>query len=188
MRSATAARSVVLAYDLDDEGSFTTLLTSSSDGQTEETVTSDISFVRMRYQMTFITNSTGASPVWLGSVLEATPNPPRFRSWQPRILMLDEPRQNTGGRSRISASKTKRLLLKSPTVRCQLRDGAGSSYVVKVLDVGPGPIISIQDGGRNRQVGSLDMNIIEVGVVSISATTEALIWDSGAWNSGKVYS
>ena len=187
MRGATAARTVVLAYDLDDGGSFTTLLTSSSNGQTEETITSDVSFVRIRYQATFTSNAVTDSPIWLGSVLEATPNPPRFRSWQPRVLMLDEPRQNMGGRSRISASKTKRLLLKAPTVRCQLRDGAGSTYVVKVLDIGPGPVITVQDGGRNRQVGSLDMSIVEVGVVSLG-TTEALVYDVGAWNSGKVYS
>ena len=186
MRNATSSLTVVLSYDLDDGGSFTDLLTSTSAGRTEKVITSDVSFHRIRYKVTLTSGTTGSSPIWLGSVLEATPNPPRLRNWRPRVLMLDEPRQNAGGRSRISASKTKRLLLKAPTVRCQLRDGSGSTYVVKVLDIGPGPSIDTQDGGRNRHVSTYDMHIVEVGVVSLG-TTELLIWGLDAWNTGKVY-
>ena len=186
MRNATSSLTVVLSYDLDDGGSFTDLLTSTSAGRTEKVITSDVSFHRIRYKVTLTSGTTGSSPIWLGSVLEATPNPPRLRNWRPRVLMLDEPRQNAGGRSRISASKTKRLLLKSPTVRCQLRDGSGSTYVVKVLDIGPGPNVDSQDGGRQRQVSTYDMSIVEVGVVSLG-TAELLIWGLDAWNTGKVY-
>ena len=186
MRNATSSLTIVLSYDSDDGGSFTDLLTSTSAGRTEKVITSDVSFNRIRYKATLTTGSTDSTPIWLGSVLEATPNPPRLRNWRPRVLMLDEPRQNSGGRSRFSASKTKRLLLKSPTVRCQLRDGAGSTYVVKVLDIGPGPSIDTQDGGRHRNISTYDMNIVEVGVVSLG-TTELLIWDLDAWNTGKVY-
>ena len=71
-------------------------------------------------------------------------------------------------------------------MRCQLRDGAGSTYVVKVLDIGPGPSVDTQDGGRHRNISTYDMNIVEVGVVSLG-TTELLIWDLDAWNTGKVY-
>lgn len=186
-RGTTAARTVTLAYEVDDSGTFVDLVTSDSPGQAEATITADVSFIRLRYRTTLEAGSVDGAPVWLGSVLEGTPNPPRLLDWRPRILLVDDAQKNIGGRARVSASKTKRLLLKAPTVRCQLKDGEGNRYVVKVLDVAGGPHVTTQHGGRNRKVGTLELYIVEVGVVSLGSQ-EALIYGQDAWSSGKVWS
>lgn len=184
-RSTTSANNVTLKYEVDD-GSSVTLLTAKDPGRRTQVLTSTVEFSRIRYVISMTTGEASSTPQCLGTVLHATPNPPRKKLWTPSVLLGDSLWLPQGGRSRKSRKTIQRLLFLAPTAQVTMDDREGNTYVVRVLDVNTRSVIDHDQGLGRRDESIADLTIIEV-TRTATASSEVFVWGQDSYNEGKVW-
>lgn len=136
--STTAARTVALAYRVDN-GSATTLLTATDDGRNDANVSTEVSFRRVRAEITLSTNNVEASPIVLGALFGVTQTPPNKRMWQIETDIRDQISMPDGTQSPDSLKELRKFLFNARHARATFQDFRenGDDFTVIVLDVVP---------------------------------------------------
>lgn len=186
--STTAARYAELDYDTDTSGTYTELVTAVDGGLTEENVSGEITYTRIRYKIVLATGDENHTPRVIAAIFGNTPNPPRYRMWNLVLDVADHQRQTTGGETRpLPYDRALSHLFASVMRRVTYTDYFGESYTAKVLNVSAQGITPKATSTARTNAQSL----VQVVVVEISENeTIGLpgIWGSSAWASGVEWS
>ena len=135
VENASAAKACVLKYEIDADGTETTLVTATSGGEASEDITTEVAFNRIRAIVTMASSDNTDSPVIIGAVLNTIPNPPRKRAWIFDVVVGDQVRGANGGQSRYSGRQLESHLFASVEKYCTLYDNRGRSFKIRVSDV-----------------------------------------------------
>ncbi len=175
VRGASAAQSVAIAAELDESATPMVQLRATADGvNTSRVGEAEIVFRRIRFVDTFRAGHSRVTPVLLSQVWDVTPSPPRRRQWVIDVL--------SGGGTRFGAPSTfgpteqERHLFRAAGRHATLYREE-RSFAVEILDV---------QGQRDAD----DKGVFQVTLAEISELTETtgiLVWNEGAWNSGRVW-
>ena len=184
--NCTPSRPVVLRYEIDG-GSATTLVTATEEGRTESQLTTQIPFAHIRYNMTMLTADKTSSPRVVAMSFHSTPKPPRKRMWEPVVLVGESLtlRDGTVDETQSEAFIRTRLML-APNSQCSWQDRDGSTYIVNVLNVRRTGVKRLGAGGEPNDISLYQLQIVEIAQITDTSLT-ALVWDEGAWDSGKVW-
>ena len=115
-------------------------------------------------------------------VLDTTIAPQRRRMFEMDFLIADDLPLKGGGKSRYGAKASEEFLFNSANRLISLTDIFNRTYLVKMINLRSSGVIP-QDGR--------DTQVYTVSFAEINRLTDAgdiLIYDVGAWNTGKVYS
>jgi hypothetical protein len=177
LRTASAAKTVTLAYET-DVASETTLITADTVGQTTINTSTEVNFRRIRWVQTLLTASNTTTPCVEGWVLNATLNPPRRRIWQADVALGRAPGQRKGGglltRTGVRAEEH---LFGASERRATLYDRDDRSYTVRVLDIAGAGTVPKYAGDEDV----VTVTIAEIQEITASGA-QTLIWDEGAWD------
>lgn len=135
VENSTAGRPVVLKYEIDESGSEVTIVTATSNGESNANISTDVQFQRIRPIFTLDTNDNTSAPVCLGGIFNTTPNPPRKRIWDFEVVVGDNLQASTGQRTRLSGKDLESFLFGALEQRATLYDRRGRSFTVRVLDI-----------------------------------------------------
>lgn len=128
---------VALQYQVPG-GSATTVATANSDGRTTATLSSEVSFTKIRPVLLFDNGANTTSPVLLGVVLHAAPNAPRDRAWVFTVKIANGLKLRNGlSMSRQDAQNQAEFLFNARNEYVTFIDIRGTSHNVKVLDIEP---------------------------------------------------
>lgn len=164
--NCTAGMPITVKYQLDGDTQTTavTLISVASSGETSATLTSDVSFTRVRYVFTMSTADPLSSPRSIGFVFNTTLNPPRRRMWEMDVVLGNDQVQRGGGSLNISSDVQEDFLFAALTKRCTLYDRRGRSFVVRLLDIG---------GLAVRPRNMTDTDYTTLTLVEISESTQS---------------
>ena len=186
--STTAARSVALSYDLEAQDSFTTILTAVSPGITEEQVSTEITFTRLRYKATLATGDNEHTPRVVAIMFNTTPNPPRYRAWRLVLDVADQQRRHGGGEPRGEAYKRLLAHLNGAVgKRTTYTDYFGDSFIAKVMTVAVQGVSWTGTQGSRNQARSL----VEVLIAEISENDTIglpFVWGASIYGGGGEWS
>lgn len=180
--NTSAGKPITLGYQTDKTVAATTLHTATSTGVTSTTVSSEVSFQRIRDYITLATGDDAASPVGLGFMLNTVLAPPRKRVWTGNLIVGDHQLQHGGGRLDVGKRDQETFLFRSSQQRCTLYDRDGRTFTVRVLDIGEG------DGARPEM--NSDAHSYSVTIVELNETTEDTnvgVFDADAFDTNRVF-
>ena len=185
--SVTGARNIVLAYDIDNLDSYTTLVTAVADGLTEAQVSTSVSFNRIRYKATLSTGDANHTPRGVALMLSATPNPPRYRLWRLGLDVADLQRPYIGGEARpVSYEAALNHIFSGVGKRITYTDYFGDAFTVKMLNASV-------EGVKHKVTGTARTNAASmVTVILAEINTDTTIgtpgiWDQSLWDSEAVW-
>lgn len=126
---------ITLAYEVDEDGVQTTILTNQTTGTAYDNVGTEVEFFRVRPVIKMFSDGTDESPVGWAGTLHATPNPPRRREFTFFVDVADDLELRGGGTSRLSGPDLESFLFGSATKRVTFYDTRGNSWIVNVKRV-----------------------------------------------------
>jgi hypothetical protein len=115
-------------------------------------------------------------------VLDATIAPERRRLFEMDFLVADDLPLKGGGKSRYGAKVSEEFLFNSANRLITLTDIFNRTYSVKMLNLRSAGVIP-QDG-RDTQVYTVSFAEIN----QLTDIGDVLIYDTSAWNTGRIYS
>lgn len=180
--NTSAGKPITIGYQTDKTVAATTLHTANSSGASSTTVSSEVSFQRIRNYITMATGDNTSSPVLLGAMFNTVLAPPRKRVWQGNLICGNHQLQTGGGFFGVGVRDQESFLFRSSQQRCTLYDRDGRTFTVRVLDIGE------PDGARPEMES--DAHSYAVTIVELSETTEDTnvgIFDLDAFDTNKVY-
>ena len=180
--NTSAGKPITLGYQIDKTVSPVTLHTANSAGVTNTTVSTEVSFQRIRDYLTLATGDNTASPVGLGFMLNTVLAPPRKRVWTGNLICGDHQLQAGGGYLDVGKRDQETFLFRSSQQRCTLYDRDGRTFTVRVLDIGE------EDGARPEM--DSDAHSYSVTIVELDETTQETnvgLFDADAFDTNKVF-
>lgn len=139
-RNLSSSETVRLSYEIDQSGVPVSILTATQTGTTRGVIETTVEFARARPVIRLATGASTTAPVFLGAVLDATPNPPRRHQWTFMVDIIDSVEMLGGGQSPYAAARVEAFLFGAAQQRVRLIDKNGREFIVKVNTVaGIGP-------------------------------------------------
>ncbi len=136
----STTETIRLSYEVDASGIPISVVTGTATGVTRANIQTKIEFARIRPVIRLATSAATTGPIYLSSVLDATPNPPRRHQWTFMVDVVDGVEMRGGGQSPIAARVVESFLFGSVHERVLLIDQDGREFIVKVNTVaGIGP-------------------------------------------------
>ena len=146
-------------------------------------INTEVRFNKIRYILKMARPVGGTNVASIESVvLDTTIAPQRRRMFEMDFLIADDLPLKGGGKSRYGAKASEEFLFNSANRLISLTDIFNRTYLVKMINLRSSGVIP-QDGR--------DTQVYTVSFAEINRLTDAgdiLIYDVGAWNTGKVYS
>jgi len=160
-----------------------TVIGTSTDNDTTFNITNEIRFNKIRYilKMTRPVGGTNVASVE-SAVLDTTIAPDRRRMFEMDFVVADDLSLKGGGKSRYGAKVSEEFLFNSANRLITLTDIFNRTYSVKMLSLRSSGVIP-QDG-RDTQVYTVSFAEIN----QLTDIGEVLIYDTSAWNTGRIYS
>ena len=136
VESATADRTIVFKYNIQDDGSaYTTIATYNSNGLNTTTFSTDIEYQRISFDIVFTSNVSTAAPRLAGAALHTSLNPDRKRQWELYLEVAEDSELLGGGAHRHGARYLDTHLFNGLTERVKFYDRLGNSFITKILDI-----------------------------------------------------
>jgi hypothetical protein len=175
--NTTGGRAIELLYEIDNNGTETSLVVANASGTQKTIVTNEVEFNRIRWVVEGRNTDNTLSPRALGWIFNTTLNPPRKRSWQLDLMVSNLTSQRGGGGSLREAGRSaEEHLFGAAEQRVTFYDRDNRTFIVRVLDIGGAGAAPAQSG---------DVRFHTVSLIEISETTEnpdPLTWDEDAWD------
>lgn len=168
----SAGRYATVKYEVDRNGTETSLVEATSSGLTERNELDDVSFHFIRpvlYMQSFDSSST---PTVDAIALFATLNPRRKRMWSPVIQITDEwpAREGVNTDETPSASAIRKMLFGAVTKRVVLTDREGLTYRCRLLDIQPAGLQEHTQGGVERDASIYQLSLVEITALTTNET------------------
>lgn len=183
----SASSTFTLKYEVDRDGTETTIVTASSNGTTESETSSEVQFNQLRYVCSAVVDSSytfGIDSI----AFFATLNPPRKRVWNP-IVNLSDTLYARGGLTTITqpaASNMREILYNAATKRITLTDNDGHDHTVRLLGIESTGRAKKQSGGKEHFGYGYRLALVEIN--STTGGQVVAVYDSSTYDSGHVYS
>ena len=160
-----------------------TVIGISTDNDATFNITNEVRFNKIRYilKMTRPIGGTNVASVE-SAVLDATIAPERRRMFEMDFVVGDMLPLKGGGTSRYGAKVSEAFLFNSANRLITLTDIFNRTYSVKMLNLRSSGVIP-QDG-RDTQVYTVSFAEIN----QLTDIGDVLIYDTSAWNTGRIYS
>ena len=175
--STTGGRAIELSYEIDNNGTETSLVVANAAGTQKTIVTDEVEFNRIRWIIEGRNTDNTLSPRALGWIFNTTLNPPRKRSWQLDLMISNLTNQRGGGGALREAGRSaEEHLFGAAEQRVTFYDRDNRTFIVRILDIGGAGAAPAQSG---------DVRFHTVSLIEISETTEnpdPLTWDEDAWD------
>lgn len=160
-----------------------TLIGAATDDDANFDINTEVRFNKIRYILKMARPVGGTNVASVESVvLDTTIAPQRRRMFEMDFVVADDLPLKGGGRSRYGAKVSEEFLFNSANRLISLTDIFNRTYLVKMINLRSSGVIP-QDGR--------DTQVYTVSFAELNRLTDAgdiLIYDVGAWNTGKVYS
>ena len=184
----SASRYATLKYEIDRNGTETTLVSATTSGTTEANTASEVSFNLLRPIIYMATGDTAASPSIDAFTVGATLNPRRKRLWNPVVELSEDDEFRGGGitSSLASVDTQRRALFGAVRKRITLTDRAHIDYTVRLLDIQPVGLYDKESGGAESDSVGYQLTLVEITTLTSDATTG--IYDESVYDGTHVYS
>jgi hypothetical protein len=160
-----------------------TVIGTATDDDATFSISTEVRFNKIRYILKLARPIGGTNVASIESVvLDATIAPERRRLFEMDFLVADDLPLKGGGKSRYGAKVAEEFLFNSANRLITLTDIFNRTYSVKMLSLRSAGVIP-QDG-RDTQVYTVSFAEIN----QLTDIGDVLIYDTSAWNTGRIYS
>ena len=160
-----------------------TVIGTATDDDASFSISTEVRFNKIRYILKLARPVGGTNVASVESaVLDTTIAPERRRLFDMDLLIADDLPLKGGGKSRYGAKVSEEFLFNSANRLITLTDIFNRTYSVKMLNLRSAGVIP-QDG-RDTQVYTVSFAEIN----QLTDIGDVLIYDTSAWNTGRIYS
>ena len=183
----SASSVFTLKYEKDRSGTETTIVTATSNGNTEAETSSEVEFNTLRYVATGVVDASYSFGID-SIAFFATLNPPRKRIWSP-VVTLSDTLYAQGGvltSTTPSAANLRELIYGAATKRLTMTDRDGHTHTVRLLGLESAGRVRKQHGGKEHDGYGYKLSLVEIN--STTGGQIEAVYDSSVYDGGHVYS
>ena len=179
-QNLTGGKTSTLRYEI-DYGTPVSIVTASSNGETSASVTSEVEFNQIRYNMQMVSGVPTRTPITRSIVLNTILNPPRKKAWRLAVEVGSGVVLSSGSRASLAGNYLESFLFAGAQKRVTLYDRrAQRTFIGRIIDI---------QGRMTQALAAGDFEIFDILFYEISETSsgDTAVYNSSAYNTGKVY-